>query len=192
MINPKFQSSEQGFTLLEVLIVLGISVVMLMGLLNLFEWHQKVYAQEVAHVRTTGAVRSTMLQMSEDVAQAVAIETTHTFSGTTYTSTNNTIVLRLPAVDSSDNVIASTYDYVVYYLSDGSLYQKVDPGTNSARGAVSKLIAENIDIFDLTYDNATVTFASYVTIDIQATIPTRNNNVSTRIIDTIFLRNKIL
>lgn len=181
---------QSGFTIIEIVIVIGISIILLVGLLNLFYWHQRIYSQEEASVRTTASVRSALVNISEAAAQAVTIEASHNFSGTDYTTSGSTLVLKLPAINSSDSVIANTYDYFVFYLNGSSVYLIIEPGAGSIRGAVSKKLADNVQSFALTYNNGTPSAASTVTIDMQAVITTRNNNVTTQVSDTIFLRNK--
>jgi prepilin-type N-terminal cleavage/methylation domain-containing protein len=182
--------NEKGFTIIEVVIVIAISLVLLIGLLNLFEWHQKVYVLEEATVRTTSDARNTMLSMSEYIAQSSNVLPSHSFNSILYTTSGNTVVLEVPSVNSSDNVIPFTFDYVAFYLQNGSVYQIVEVGTGSVRPAGTKRLAENVQTFTLTYNSGTPSQSSTVNIDLRTLIPTRNGNVDTRVTDTIFLRNK--
>lgn len=181
---------QDGFTIIEVVIVLGVSTVLLLGLLNLFDWHQKVYVMEEATVRTTNDVRNTLMGMSEYIAQASNILSSRNFNGTDRTTGGNAIVLEVPSVSSSHNIIPVTYDYVAFYLENGSVYQEIELGTGSVRTGGTKRLAENVQTFALTYNNSNPTEASRVSIDLQTMIATRNSNVATRVTDTIFLRNK--
>lgn len=183
-------TSEDGFTLIELVIVIAVSSVLLLGMLNLFDWHQKIYLQETANIGTTTAVRGSLLKMSKNIAQATTVMASHTFGSTTYTSGASELVLQLPSVNSSGNAIATTYDYVAYYLSGGALYEKIEANAASTRLATTKLIAENAQTFTLTYDTATPAAASYISIILEDVIATRTNNATTRLTDTIFLRNK--
>jgi hypothetical protein len=184
------QHKEQGLTLIEVVISIGIGIVLMITLLNLFDWHQKIYTQQVATVRATGAARTILYNMSQDVAQANSVEASHVFGSTTYTSGTNTVVLKLPAVNSSGSVISAVYDYVAYYLSNGKVYQVNDPGTGSIRLRNAKLMGENVQTFALTYNTATPATASIVSIDLQTYIATRLSHVTVHVADTIYLRNQ--
>ncbi len=181
---------EQGFTLVELIIVLAICTVLMLGFLSLFEWHQKIYTLEQADVRATSAVRTTLNHMSLYIAQGYEIKATRNVSGTDYTTSSNTVILQLPSVNSSGNVIAATFDYIVFYLDDGSIYQLIEAGSGSTRDSGSKLLADNVNAFTLTYNNGDVSLASEVTIDLQTQIPIRGSTVDARVIDTIFLRNR--
>lgn len=183
-------NKQQGFTIIEVIIVLAVSSVLLLGLMNLFDWHQKVFVMEEATVRTTNDVRSTLLNMGKYIAQSSNILAMRNFNGTDRTTGGNTIVLEIPSVNSSDSIIPVTYDYMAFYLDSSSVYQVTEPGTGSIRQAGTKKLAENVQNFSLTYNNGTPSQASRVTIDMQSRIVTRNGNVITQVSDTIFLRNK--
>ncbi len=181
---------QQGFTIMELVVVIALCSVLLLGLLALFDWHSKVFTLEQADVRATGSVRSVMNNMTKYVAQGITLESSRTISGTTYTTDADTVIVKIPSVDSSGNVIASTYDYVAYNLSNGSVTQVIEAGSGTVRTAGSKLLAENVQSFSLTYDNATAALATYVVVDIQTRVTTKGTSAATaRSTDTIFLRN---
>jgi prepilin-type N-terminal cleavage/methylation domain-containing protein len=181
---------SNGFTIIEVIIVLGVSTILMLGLFTLFDWHQKVYVQEEATVRTVGDARSTLNSMGRYIAQGSSILVSHDFNGTVYTTGGNVLVLEVPSVNSSDEIIPATYDYVAYYLDSGNIHQVIDAGSGSTRLSGTKKLASNVLSFSLTYNNGTPSQASNVTIDLQTQITTRNGNVTTHVTDTIFLRNK--
>ncbi|QQS22732.1 type II secretion system protein [bacterium] len=76
-MNHKGTSQQQGFTIMEVVIVIALFAIILVALLSLFDWHQKIFILEQADVRATSSVRSTMNNMSKYVAQASNIENFH-------------------------------------------------------------------------------------------------------------------
>src|SRR5690349_4747585 len=125
--------NKSGFTLIELVIVLGISSIVLLGLLSLFEWHQKVFVYEQADVQVTSSARQVMNNMSEYIAQGYMILSSRTINGTAYTTDADTIVLQIPSRNSSGSAIAGTYDYVVFNLSNGSIYQSIETGNGSVR-----------------------------------------------------------
>lgn len=182
---------ERGFTLIEIVVVIGICSALLLGLLSLFDWHQKVYNFQQADVRATSSARVALNHMTQYIAQGYEIKATRTVNGTAYTTSSNTIILQVPSVNSSGTVIAATFDYIVFYLSNGSVYQQIEAGSGSTRDQGSKLLAENVQTFNLTYNNADVALASSVTIDLQTQVPIRGSSSATaHVNDTVFLRNR--
>jgi type II secretory pathway component PulJ len=182
--------TQNGFTIIEVVIVIGLSTILLIGLMQLYEWHQRSFLFEEAKVLTTTDVRKTMQSMSEYIAQASSIQASRAFGTTTYTTGSQVIVLQVPSINASDTVIANTYDYIAFHLTNGEVYQIIEPASGSTRQVVNRRLADNVQTFTLTYDNATPASASAVTIDIVATISTRAGEASTSLSDTIFLRNQ--
>lgn len=181
---------NHGFTIIEVIIVLAVSSILMLGLFTLFDWHQKVYVLEEATVRTVTDARSTLNNMGRYIAQSSNILPSHDFNGTVFTTGGNVLVLEIPSVNSSDEIIPATYDYIAYYLDSGLIHQVIDAGSGSTRLDGTKKLAENVLSFSLSYNNGTPSQASIVTIDLQTSIATRNGDVATSVSDTIFLRNK--
>ena len=182
---------QRGFTIIELVIVIALCLVLMSGLLALLDWHNKVFVLEQATVRATSSVRNVMNAMTRYVTQGATIEASRTMSGTLYTTDGDTVVVKIPSIDASGNVIAGTFDYFVYYLSSGSVYQLIEAGAGSVRNAGSKVLGESIDLFTLTYNNADPAIAGSVAVDVQARVTTRGtSSATTRATDTIFLRNR--
>lgn len=190
-MNHKGTSQQQGFTIMEVVIVIALFAIILVALLSLFDWHQKIFILEQADVRATSSVRSTMNNMSKYVAQASNIEASRTIAGTSYSTDNDCVVVKIPGLDGSGNLLSGIFDYMAFCLTSGSVNQVTEAGSGSVRIPGSKRLAENVQTFALTYNNGDVTAATAVTIDLQTRVTTRNTSAATaRATDTIFLRNR--
>jgi len=185
------RKAEQGFTLIEIVIVTFLFSLLLLGLFSVFDWHQKVFLLEQAEVRATGSVRSAMNEMSRYIAQGNRIESSRTIGGQTYNTSASGVVLQIPAINSSGDVITTAYDYVVYYTSGTDLYQIIEPGSGSSRKASNRQLSSVLQSLSLTYNNADPTLASSITVDITAQAQSRGSSyVTAHVIDTIFLRNR--
>lgn len=181
---------EQGFTLLEVVIVTAIFAILMIGLLNLYDWHNRVYSIHRADTQATGSARVAMNNISHYTAQASQVLTSRTISGTTYTTDSDTVVLRLPAYDGSGNLLTNTYDHIVYNLIGTELSQIVELGSGSSRRPGNKLLSGDVQTLSITYNNGDVTLANKVTVDLQTRAVSRGTSVITaHVTDTIFLRN---
>ncbi len=194
MITHRVQKKfEQGFTLIEVVIVIAIFTILIVALLNLFEWHNKLFYLGQADIQATGSARATMNSMSLYIPQASSVLASHAISGTTYTTDGDTLVLQLPSYDSSGNLINNTNDYVVYYLNSGALYQLISLGSGSGdRKAGTKQLSEDVANFALTYDQGDVTQATKVIVNLttQATVRGGQEETTIQVNETFFLRNK--
>lgn len=182
---------QKGFTLTEVVILIGLFSIVLIGLLNIFDWQSKVYNLEHAEVMATGSARTAMNNMTIMLAQGTTLVNNRTISGTNYTSGGSSVIVQMPSYDSSGQVIQSTYDYVVYYTSGSNLYQLTELGTGSARDAGTKLLTDRLNSLAFTYNSGDFSQVSEVGINLTTRANYRgNNSVTTNLIETVFLRNK--
>jgi type II secretory pathway component PulJ len=184
-------ANEKGFTLVEVVILLFLFSVLLLGILNIYDWQIKIYNLEQADIAATGAARKALNSMTLYIPQGSAFQTSRVVNGTTYTTGATTMVLQIPTLNSSGNVVAGTYDYLIYYTNGTNLYQLFELGSGSSRPSGTKQIADKLDSLTFTYNNADLTSATKVDISLRTRAYYRgNNSVTILLTDSVFLRNK--
>lgn len=189
MISSK--QKQDGFTIIEVVIVTAIFAILLLGLMNIFDWQNKVYNLEQAEVMATGSARVAMNSLNFTLAQGIQLENTRNINGTDYTTGGNSLVVRLPSYDSSGALIDGVYDYVAYYSNGSNLYQLTETGTGGARPHGTKLLSDRLESFTLTYNVGDIPSVSQVTVNLTTQAFYRGNqSVTTNLVETIFLRNK--
>jgi prepilin-type N-terminal cleavage/methylation domain-containing protein len=181
---------RKGFTLIETIVVLVIGVCTLMALVNLFFMFNNVYGYQQAFIATAGSASTVLNSLETYVAQAEQVLSSRTISGTTYTTGASTLVLQLPAIDSSGSVIANAKDYVVFYASSTKLYARVSPDASSVRTGGTKQLSGTLQSITFTYDSGTVTEATSVSIDVQTRSQYKTTPVQSRLTETIYLRNR--
>lgn len=182
---------QKGFTLTEMIIVIFLFSVLLLGLLNIFDWQQKVYNLEQADIAATGSARNVMNNMTFALAQGSSLISSRNINGIDYTTGGGSIVIQVPAYDVSGNWIPSEFDYYVYTADDNELFEIIDASANSARESSTKLLTESLETFALTYNNGNPTAASQVSVNLTTRAFYRGNqSVSVNLQETIFLRNR--
>lgn len=129
--------------------------ILLVGLLNIFDWQQKVYNLEQADIAATGTARVAMNAMTFGLAQGSAIIATRNIDGTDYSTGGSTIVVQVPSYDSSGNWLSGSSDYIVYTADGNRLTQVTEAAVDSARVAGTKLLTDSLETLALTYNNAT-------------------------------------
>lgn len=133
-----------GFTLIEVTLTLGLLIIILVGFLSLYEGYDRVYASEQALVAIAGSARSAVGEFQTLAMQAVRVVPTIEINGTTYTTDQSTLILELPAINSSGDVIAGTFDYAVIYSSGTKAYRLMSANANSARNSGLKQLSDTV------------------------------------------------
>jgi len=199
MIRPdircKVQGSSKeaplttGFTLVETFIVIGISVVALIALVNLFLIFNSVYGYQQAFMAAAGSAGNAMNAFEAAVAPADQVLASHSFSGTTYSSGAGTLVLELSSVDSSGNIVAGTEDYVAFYTSSNKLYRLIEAGAGSTRVSGQTQLSTTLNSISFTYDNADFTKVRNVTADIVTQAQFKQQIVQGHLTEQIYLRN---
>jgi len=158
------ENSSGGFTIVELIVVVGLTAVISLFLAYLVGYQYQIYNTQAAQLSVTSDARGMADDIDSYVRQAHRVLSSYL----TYTTGSQTLVLQVPSIDSSGQIISGTYDTVVFYLSGTDFYRQVFPDASSSRPAVTKKLASGIDTanFSLAYNSADVTGATQVTSNI--------------------------
>ncbi len=192
MMKGRTHYGVRGFTLLEVVIVIGMFVVMMILLMNFFLSYNKSYLFDRALVATASSAGVVMNEVVTYTLQADQVLSSHVFSGTSYASGANTLVLELPAVDASGNILSSTYDYVVIYVANGTVFRTISADATSSRHSGTKRLSDTIYSLGFTYNAVDFTQVSTVTADVQTQSSVKSTTAQTHLTQIIRLRNSSL
>jgi prepilin-type N-terminal cleavage/methylation domain-containing protein len=143
------KKSTRGFTLVEVLVASVIALIMSGVIIALLMVVQRSFSTGMAFMEVHSGARLAMDMMVRDMKWARQIATSVTVGGTTYTTGNNVLVLDIPSIDAAGNIIASTYDKIVYHLTAATpnqIERIVSPDAASNRPAERKIIANNVNV----------------------------------------------
>jgi len=179
----------RGFTLLETFIVIAISVVALAALSNLFIIFNNTYGYQQAFMAGAGSASNAMNAIEAAILPADQVVASHSFSGTAYSSGATTLVLGLPSVDSSGNIIAGVSDYIVFYTSSTNLYRLTAAGAGSTRTSGLKKLSTTLFSISFTYDNVDFTKVTNVATDIVTRAQFKQQTVQSHLNEQVYLRN---
>lgn len=184
------KSQQLGFTLTEVLIVLAIIGFLVVIFIDFFLQYNRSFSFLSATVDTAESAGMVMNKISEAVRQASRVVGSRSFSGTVYASDADTLVLELPAMDSS-GAIAGEFDYMVFYLEGGKIFWRTEADPASQRATGVKQLSDTVQSFNLVYDQADVSLATKVDVDVQTQKQTRGQLAQSHLHQIIYLRNKL-
>lgn len=186
MTNDK-NHLQWGFSIVELMVVLGIFAIMSLFLSYLAVYHFQTYNTETAELAVTYDARNALDDIANYVRQANRVLASYS----TYATGDSTLVLQVQSIDASNQLIGGANDTVVYYLSGTTLMRQVFPNVASSRPATTTTLAYNINTadFSFAYDNATYSLAENITttMAIQQTVGTEQRSIT--IISTSNLRN---
>ena len=189
MKSARQQAAVSGFTIIEMIVVLGVTSLILLALFAVYDWHSKMYNYEEAVIRVAQSSRLASDSLHALVSQSYRVLASGTVNGAAYTSGAATVVLELPSIDSSDNVISGKWDTAVIYQNGSSLMEALQPDPASSRQQVQKLLSDSVFSLTFSYDNADFTQVKKVTVDLQNQLTVRAQTVQHHIQQDMFLQN---
>ncbi len=180
---------KRGFTLIEVLITMALTVVMLIAFTSLFRSFNATYWYQQAFTGATDSAGGTLHAIEAATFPADAVLASHVFPQGTYSSGASTLVLELPSTDASGNVLAGKHDYVAFYQSASTTYRLVEIDPSSARRSGRSTIGTTVTSLTFTYNDPSPSLVTEITVDILASTTFRGQPVTSHLTETMRLRN---
>ena len=181
-----------GVSLMETIVVIGIMALIMILISQIFVLNYEMFfKQSLRTDNETGAILAAR-SISQLARGAIAVEASHNFGGTTYTSSDSTLVLKMPAVDGSDNIIGGVFDYAAFYrhpTETTKIFVVVDPGTGSVRQPGTRRITSYNDTLAFRYNAVDITRADRISVLIINQQTRRGATIASRSWTSIFLRN---
>jgi hypothetical protein len=192
IFTKQFNSNGKnlGFTVIEILIVVGIAGVLLLALVGLFIGYNNYFGYLQSSIDVPQSAGLVITAVENAVRQADQILSSRSFSGTIYVSDTNGLVLELPSVDSSGNILAGKHDYIAFYKSDTEIYSLTEADVSSVRISSLKKLSDTANSLVFTYDNADVTLAQKVDVSIQNSKQIRDQIIQSNLHQQVYFRNK--
>ena len=153
---------QAGLTLIEIVIVVGLTAVGMVVLTSLFIGQNRLYQTETAELNVTADARIAIDDIDSYVRQANRTQSSYS----TFTAGPQVLILQIQSINSSNQLIAGTFDYVIFYLAGNNLLRQVIPNATSSRAAVTKKLAANVSGLVFAYSNADFSLVTEVTTDI--------------------------
>ncbi len=182
-----------GLSLVEMMVVIGVMTFLLLIITQIFALNYDIFAKQSKRTdNEVGAILAakTISQMARG---ALNVEASRTIGGTLFTSSASQLVLKMPAVDASNNIIVNSFDYVAFYRSPTQT-TKIMAVTEAAAGSVRKtntrLITDYNTAMVFRYNNPVPASADRVSMLVINTQSQRGITLTTKGWTSIFLRNR--
>ena len=179
----------KGFTLLETVIVIGLTVFIMAALGNFYLNFNSVLGINGGRISVASGARNVMSEAETMILPAKQVLSSYEFSGTIYTTDANTIVLELPAINSSGTFIEGKYDHAVFYVSGTTVYRLLQADPESSRISGIKQLSTAVHALSFSYDNADFTQVRKVDVTIQTSIVIKGESITHQLHEQIYLRN---
>jgi prepilin-type N-terminal cleavage/methylation domain-containing protein len=181
---------KRGFTLLETAMVSALLAAGIAILANFYLGYNTVFKTLEGGIATAGSAGVVGTAVKDAVLEADQVVSSHAFSGTTYTSGVNVLVLELPSADASGNILLGKHDYIAFYRSGTNISRLIDADASSFRTSSQKQLSTSATSLTFTYDNADLTLVQKVDVSIGTAVTVKNRTVQSSLHQQAYLRNK--
>lgn len=171
------------------LITIGLFSVVFLGILQLYVVYQRVMSLQDSSIGVALDGGAIVDAVRLAASQSDQIVSSHTFSGTPYSTGTATVVFELPSIDASGVVIAGSHDYIGITASGTQAYRFIDAAAGSARTSGTKLLAKSLSALLFTYDNASLSSVTSVAVDATTTSASHGKTAELHVYDHVYLKN---
>lgn len=149
------ERSRSGFTLAEILISMGISVIVGGLLMTIIVNSAGLFKTESSKLTQGLNANDALYNVRALIKQSSSVVQSFTYSAVTYTSGAEQLVTKIPSIDSSNKIISETFDYIVFFKDSNQLRLKIFPDAQSARKSQDQIFSTNVDSLNFQYFNST-------------------------------------
>jgi len=163
---PLAISKKRGFTVLELTIAIAILAILSLIIATIIIRSGIIFEKQQGNVETGLANRFVLDEISQNVRAAKQVEESFISGPDNYTTGTATLILKIPAINAAGETISGVFDRVVFYKDSEKIIKKVYPDSQSTRKQISQILTITTRTLNFSYNNADVTAASAVTVDL--------------------------
>ena len=145
---------QKGLTLVELLISSSIAVVVGGLLLTIILNSAGLFYKESSKVDIGLNTNDGLAQVRKSIKESNKVIPTFTDGSVIYTSGVSQLVLQIPSIDQSGNIIPATFDNFVFFLDQTKLLFKTFPNALSSRKAQNQIFSTNVQSLVFQYLNS--------------------------------------
>jgi hypothetical protein len=175
--------------MIEAIFASAILFFILGALVVLYLNFSKFYNRQQAEINIGNSARETVKELQSAALQSNQIIASHDFSGTVYSTDQDTLVLEIPSIDGSGNIVSGKHDYVVFYLTGKKLYRLVEADVVSNRSSGQNQLSDAVMALTFTYNNPNLAQATKIDTNLQMQTISGSQTISYNLHQEIYLRN---
>lgn len=184
---------KRGLSLIELLIAMSFIGVLSAVVATVYVTGFNTYRQELASSTVQSNAQTILDALITDARNGVLIEPTYD----SFTTGADTIIIRIPAIDASQNILYSgsdmIFDRIIYYYSGNEIHKVTfaDPlSSRFPKNGIDSVLDKNILVLNFTYE-PDPTAPTLVTATISSEVQAGNRTRSITLTGQARLRNHI-
>lgn len=143
--------NSKGFTLVELLISMSIAVVVGGLLIAIIVNSSGLSYKQSSKVNIGLNTNDALAQVRKSIKESSAVVPSFTIGSETYTSGLSEIILKVPSLDQSGNIISNFFDYFIFFQDQTKLRFKVFPDPASSRQPQDQIFSTSLDSLQIQY-----------------------------------------
>ena len=193
-MNHKKSAHRSGVSLVELLIAMSIVGILGVLIAALYFSHFKLFSSQNTRIEVASENKIALEEMTNQIRESQGVAAS--CCSPTETTGANVLVLQIWLLNASGDPTepnpspAPQYDYIVYKKVSDTLKKTIVPAAGSTRPSSDKIIASKINALAFTFDNADVTQAAQVTINLTTQNTVNNITQTDTKTSTAVIRNK--
>jgi hypothetical protein len=186
----KNRSNKSGFSFIEAIFASAILAFVLVAFVVVYINFFKFYNRQQAEMKLEDSARNIAKEVQNAALQSNQIASSHSFSGPVYNTDQDTLVLEIPSIDGSRNIVNEKYDYVVFYKTGENFYKLTEADAASSRASSLKQLSDSVVTLTFTYNNPDLAQANKIDANIQMQASVGGQFIPYHLYQEIYLRNK--
>lgn len=175
-------TSDSALTLVELILAIAVSGIAGVLLLSIFAQNNTVFYNQQVKTSQNLNLNVAYTRINKDIKMASAIVSSYTSGTTVYTTSINTCVLKIPAINSSGNTLDNVFDYYIITRDSQNpklLKELIFPDPLSSRKQSSLILSKDVSSLQFLYldsNNTQVNPTVAATINFVINVATFVNN----------------
>lgn len=187
--NPR---AAPGVSIVETLVVIAVMTILLLIVNQIYIINYDLVLKQTGRTdNETGAILGTRLT-SELSRGAVAVVASRTVNGTAYVTGANVLILKLPSLTSSDDIVSGSFDYVAFArdaTATTKIFADVERAAGSDRPNGKRLVTAYNRYLAFRYNDPDVTLSDRVSVYMVNQQTVRSVIVTSKAWTSLFMRN---
>lgn len=188
-MKANFTHAMRGMTLIEAIIAIALFVAVMTILGAFFVHFGALYRFQSAARDTASSASDAVTAIRAATLQADRVVATRVFSGTSRSSGAATLVLELPSVNATGNVIAGAHDYEAFYATSTMLYRAIDADPSGSRLSGVVILSHTLASLVFSYNAVDLSTATTVSATVATHASVDGRTIGSSQTTTARLRN---
>jgi len=145
---------QAGISLIELLVVMAISAIAGTLLIMILVQNNGLFLKQTNKINQGVNANDVVNLLSQDIKAASFVAANYPEINPSYTTSSSTLILAVPSIDVSDDIIKDTYDYLIFTpdLSNSLFFRKlVFPDSLSARKSADTILTIKLKNISFVY-----------------------------------------